>query len=113
MANPDDACRSINLFLITIFVYLGCTLFPIGTESSFMSMLPASVMEEGDEETPSGHSPFAPSIFASTYNCGGCTADGLDLEVMLPYWIPPDHDLYIIGVSQTMNWPTHLVLIVV
>ena len=41
-----------------------------------------------------------PSIFVSTYNCGGCTADGLDLELVLPLWLPLGHDIYILGVRH-------------
>lgn len=43
------------------------------------------------------------SIFSTTYNCGNCTPDSLDLEVTLPLWIPLGHDLYVIAVSLLID----------
>jgi len=55
-----------------------------------------------DVNFTSGFKTKQPTIFVTTFNCGGYTADGLDLELALPLWLgkEADHDLYIIGVGH-------------
>jgi len=63
-----------------------------------------SVHARSSINVPTHFNPLEPRIFATTYNCGGCTPDNLDLEITLPLWLPLDFDLYIIAVRRSIPW---------